>query len=278
MATGAPSIQRQAQPLRQRPSITEMTAPQLQELREALVKVQALKPHDDRSYQFWAGIHGLPLPMYCDVAHGRPAFLPWHRAYLYRFEQALRDTGHDVMLPWWDWTKVRRVPDAYAAETRPDGRPNPMHSVRINDVAIQQGLEGRGDQRSEWLAQTPDTFREPGLPGTHLPTEAEIARVLEYRDFQRFTSNLDDYHGNVHIWVGGHMTDIPYAAYDPVFWAHHTMIDRIWRMWQLRHPEASFPSQLRNMVMEPFHLTAGMVLDPTALGYDYSLNVTQVRP
>jgi len=278
MATGAPSIQRQAQPVRHRPSITEMTAPQLQELREALAKVLALKPHDDRSYQFWAGIHGLPLPMYCDIAHGRPAFLPWHRAYLYRVEQALRDTGHDVMLPWWDWTKVRRVPDAYAEETRPDGHPNPMHSVRINDLAIQQGLEGRGDERSERLAQRPDTFREPGLPGTHLPTASEISRVLQYRDFQRFTSNLDDYHGNVHIWVGGHMTDIPYAAYDPIFWAHHTMIDRVWRMWQLRHPEASFPSQLRNMVMEPFHLTAGMVLDPTALGYDYSLNVTQVRP
>jgi tyrosinase len=275
MATGAPSAQRQAVPIRHRPSITEMTAPQLQEFRDAVTKVLSIK--DDRGYQFWAGIHGLPLPMYCDQAHGKPAFLPWHRAYLYRFEQALRDTGHDVMLPWWDWTKVREVPAAYAEEKRPGGAPNPLHSVRINELALRQGLEGRGDERSRWLAERPLTFREPGLPGTHLPTARQIEVVLAYPDFQRFTGNLEDYHGNVHIWVGGHMTDIPYAAYDPLFWAHHTMIDRLWRIWQLS-PAASdsLPGNLGSLVMQPFNKTAAETLDPTALGYDYAVTTTEI--
>ncbi len=276
MATGAPSAQRQAVPVRHRPNIAEMTAPQVAELRTALAKM--LNTRDDRGYHHWAGIHGLPLPMYCDQAHGRPAFLPWHRAYLYRFEQALRDTGHDVMLPWWDWTRDREVPPAYAEEARPNGSPNPLHSVRIDELALRQGREGRGDERSLMLAERPDTYREPNLPGTHLPTASEIKRVIGYSDFQRFTFNLDDFHGNVHIWVGGHMTDIPYAAYDPLFWAHHTMIDRIWRIWQLKHPQSSFPAHLHDQVMEPFHLTAGRVLDPTELGYDYSLSLAQVRP
>jgi tyrosinase len=276
MATGAVSAQRQAVPIRHRPSITEMTAPQLAELRTALAKLQGID--DDRGYQRWAGIHGLPLPMYCDQAHGQPAFLPWHRAYLYRFEQALRDTGHDVMLPWWDWTKVRRIPAAYGDPKRPNGTRNPMHSVRINDVALRQGRQGRGDERSVFLAGRPETFREPALPGTRLPTVKQIKRVLDYPDFQRFTGNLEDYHGEVHVWVGGHMTDIPFAAYDPIFWAHHCMIDRLWRIWQLHHPQGSFPEALRAVVMEPFHLTAAKVLDPTALGYDYSLSVAQVRP
>jgi tyrosinase len=276
MATGAPTAQRQAVPIRHRPNIAEMTAPQIAEFRTALAKVQAIK--DDRGYQRWAGVHGLPLPAYCDLAHGEPSFLPWHRAYLYRFEQALRDTGHDVMLPWWDWTRVREVPAAYNEKKRPNGKPNPMYSVRINERAIRQGLEGRGDERAILLAQRPDTFRQPGLPGTRLPTRAQIKTVLEYRDFARFTANLEDYHGNVHIWVGGHMTDIPYAAYDPLFWAHHCMIDRLWRIWQLRHPQASFPATLMGQVMEPFHLTAGRVLDPTTLGYDYAVSFAQVRP
>jgi tyrosinase len=276
MATGAVSAQRQAVPIRHRPSIAEMTAPQLAELRTALAKLQGID--DDRGYQRWAGIHGLPLPMYCDQAHGQPAFLPWHRAYLYRFEQALRDTGHDVMLPWWDWTKVRRIPAAYGDPKRPNGTRNPMHSVRINDLALRQGRQGRGDERSVFLAGRPETFREPALPGTRLPTVKQIKRVLDYPDFQRFTGNLEDYHGEVHVWVGGHMTDIPFAAYDPIFWAHHCMIDRLWRIWQLHHPQGSFPEALRAVVMEPFHLTAAKVLDPTALGYDYSLSVAQVRP
>ncbi len=31
------------------------------------------------------------------------------------------------------------------------------------------------------------------------------------------------------------MGDVAYAAYDPLFWAHHAMVDRIWRLWQLKH-------------------------------------------
>lgn len=40
---------------------------------------------DERGYAHFAGIHGLPLPIYCQ--HGTPLFFPWHRAYLYFFEQ-----------------------------------------------------------------------------------------------------------------------------------------------------------------------------------------------
>ncbi|MFL5896901.1 MAG: tyrosinase family protein [Solirubrobacterales bacterium] len=278
MATGSPSAQLQAVPVRHRPSISEMTAPQLQEFRQALAKFQSYKAHDDRGYQHWAGIHGLPLPKYCAQAHGQPAFLPWHRAYLYRFEQALRDTGHDVTLPWWDWTRVREVPAAYDEEKRPDGKRNPMFSVRINDEALRQGKEGKGDRGSPWLSERPDTYREPGREALRLPAAKQIEKILGYTDFTRFSEELDNYHGEVHMWVGGHMTDIPFAAYDPIFWAHHCMIDRLWRMWQLKHPQASFPVEVRQQVMEPFHLTAEAVLDPTALGYDYALTLQQVRP
>jgi tyrosinase len=276
MPTGAPSAQRQAIPVRQRPNIAEMTDPQVAEFRTALGKLQ--ERSDDRGYQRWAGVHGLPLPMYCDQAHGFPVFLPWHRAYLYRFEQALRDTGHDVMLPWWDWTKTTTVPPAYEEPERPDGTPNPMNSVRINDLALREGAEGRGDEGAIELSSRPDTYREPALPGSHLPTTTEIETVLGYTDFDSFTSILENHHGEVHMWVGGHMTDIPYAAYDPLFWAHHCMIDRLWRIWQLHNSQASFPVAVRGQVMEPFNMTAEQVLDPTTLGYDYAISIAQVRP
>jgi tyrosinase len=253
-----------------------MTAPQIAEFRTALSKLQ--KQNDDRGYQAQAGVHGLPLKIYCDEAHGKPAFLPWHRAYLYRFEQALRDTGHDVMLPWWDWTKTRGIPQPYGDEKRPDGTANPMYSVRINDLALQQGKAGDGDEASYYLANRPDTFRQPEQSGVDLPTPEQINRVLKYPDFPRFWHRVEKYHGEVHMWVGGHMSDIPYAAYDPIFWAHHCMIDRLWRIWQLHHPQGSFPAAVLPQVMEPFHLTAEQVLDPTALGYDYAISVAQVRP
>ena len=252
-----------------------MTTAQLRELRAAFAALQRIA--DDRGYGYFAGLHGLPLPPECRIAHGHPAFLPWHRAYLLRFEQALRDTGHDVALPWWDWTKTREIPAAYREETA-DGSPNSLHSARVDDLAREQGQRSP-EEETRWLASFEETVRQPKRPGTRLPTPAEIEyAIAEYRQYEQFRSEIEDYHGNVHVWVGGHMGNLPFASFDPIFWAHHCMIDRIWRVWQLRHPGASFPASLRDKTMIPFNLTAGEVLDPTALGYDYSLSITQVRP
>ncbi len=275
MATGAPSAQRQAVPVRHRPNIEEMTPLQVENLRDAFAAMQSTP--DDRGYGRYAGIHGLPLPMECAVAHGQPSFLPWHRAYLARFEQALRDTGHDVMLPWWDWTRVPAIPAAFAEPTRRDGQPNPLYSAAILPAAM---AEGSNSDRAEvrWLAAQAQTVRQPGRSGSRLPVASEIALALEYTDYEQFNENLDDYHGMIHGWVGGHMGFIPFAAFDPIFWAHHCMVDRIWRIWQGRHPQASFPESLRGKTMTPFNLKAGEVLDATALGYDYAISIGQVRP
>jgi tyrosinase len=279
MATGAPTAQRQAVPVRQRPRADQMTAAQVKELRAALAALQ--KIGDERGYEHFAEQHGLPLPSECGIAHGEPAFLPWHRAYLLRFEQALRDTGHDVMLPWWDWTRTPEIPAIYGEENAPDGSPNPLYSARISELARQQGAQAEGEkgETTRRLAQFEETVRQPGRPGTKLPTRGEIEyAIAEYKQYEQFREAIENYHGDAHVWVGGHMGNLPFAAFDPIFWAHHCMIDRIWRIWQLEHPGASFPETLRNKTMTPFNLTAGAVLDPTALGYDYALSVTQVRP
>ena len=84
MATGTPSPQATSTPVRFRRSATRLTAGQRQKLRDSFAAVQ--KIDDDRGYGYHAGIHGLPLPIGCDNAHGTDYFLPWHRAYLYFFE------------------------------------------------------------------------------------------------------------------------------------------------------------------------------------------------
>lgn len=59
-----------------------------------------------------------------------------------------------------------------------------------------------------------------------------------------FTSQIEGLHDRVHMWTGGDMGQIVYAAFDPIFWAHHCMIDPLWRIWQLRHPGALPPARL----------------------------------
>ena len=61
---------------------------------------------------------------------------------------------------------------------------------------------------------------------------------MALEDFDDFTFQLEDLHNRVHVWTGGTMSEIPVAAFDPVFWAHHTMIDRLWAIWQQAHPGA----------------------------------------
>src|SRR5262249_7369949 len=38
------------------------------------------------------------------MMHSNPRFLPWHRIYLLKFEQALQSIHPDVTIPYWDWT------------------------------------------------------------------------------------------------------------------------------------------------------------------------------
>ncbi len=260
--------------LRQRRSVTALDDNQLKLLRDAFHAVRELS--DDRGYQYHAGLHGLPLPKYCSVAHGQPTFLAWHRAYLYNFELALRDQVPDVTLPWWDWRTVREVPAAYAAPQSPDGADNPLYSVHINDLAIEQAKTDKDDRFDHVLANYPDTLRVPGQPGAPaLPTTAEIDAMLDEPQFLDFQTHLENKHGDVHMWVGGHMSDIPFAAYDPIFWAHHSMIDRVWRLWQLRHAQTALPDWLLHSPLPPFKQTVADVLTVTNLGYDYAVTTAR---
>ncbi len=268
MSTGAVSPQLPAVALRHRLNIDSMSATQLASFRAAMAA--AMEISDERGYNYQAGIHGLPLPISCDIAHGQPIFLPWHRAYLYFFELTLRDRQSEVTLPWWDWTADAAIPNAYNDQTI-DKAPNPLFSAKVDPVALEQGA-GEGDERA------PMTLREPEADGSPpLPTAAEIANVLALPSFLDFSHQLEHFHNNVHVWVGGpagHMGDINFAAFDPLFWAHHAMIDRLWRMWQLQHPQASVPATLLEEALPPFKMTVAQTLDTNTLGYDYAVQTT----
>jgi tyrosinase len=251
--TGSPSATQPAVTLRHRPSVDQMTSPQVGALRQALTATQAIS--DDRGYQHWAGIHGLPLPMYC--THGSPLFLAWHRAYLYFFELALRDQVPELVLPWWDWTVDQAMPSAYDQQTI-GGVANPLYSSPIQP----SGREPGGSDH---------TVRAPGQDDAPpLPTAAQVQTLLAMGDFIDFQTQLEDIHNGVHVWVGGTMSDIATAAYDPLFWAHHTMIDRLWRVWQLDHPHGGPPASLLSTALPPFQMTVAQTLDASSLGYDYA--------
>ncbi|KAM0197862.1 hypothetical protein ACHAPI_004594 [Fusarium lateritium] len=91
--------------------------------------------------------------------------------------------------------------------------------------------------------------------------------------------SLEYIHNNVHNLTGGsdyaagmgHMSDVPVAAFDPIFWLHHVQIDRLLAIWQCLYPKLWFDkkqSEISNLAnlktpnvaddsetdpLEPFH-------------------------
>ena len=72
----------------------------------------------------------------------------------------------------------------------------------------------------------------------------------------------------------GSMSAVPAAGYDPIFWAHHTMIDRLWRLWQMAHPGVDPGADLLDTILTPFAMTVADTLNVSALGYDYAVEMT----
>lgn len=253
------------EPVHHRKNIELLNQDQLAWLRAGITATLPIA--DERGYQFFAGIHGLPLPAYCVHHQAEPLFLPWHRAYLYFFELAIQDQVPEARLPWWDWTspasQATGIPEAYAVE-QADGEPNPLHSAPIEPPG----------READWPERT---WRNAGRPNTSpLPNAQMVAEILALDDFLDFSNQLENFHDAVHVWVGGTMADIAFAAYDPLFWAHHCMVDRIWRLWQLRHPSGGPPAHLLNQALPPFAITVAETLDVTALGYEYAAATTHV--
>jgi len=252
--------------LRRRQSVDGLDDAALTALRQGFVAMEALG--DERGYGHWAGIHGLPLPIYCK--HGSPLFLPWHRAYLYFFEQYLLDQAPTNGLPWWDWSTQTGIPTAYDVAQLPDGTANPLATGPVTGIPQQQ-FDNAG------LPAVTVTSRQPDVPEA-LPSAQDVADVLAAADFTDFTNQLEDLHNGVHEWVGGTMGLIPLAAYDPIFWAHHAMIDRLWYLWQLANPGANPDASLLDTALAPFPMTVRQTLDIATLGYDYAAAVSSATP
>ena len=122
------------------------------------------------------------------------------------------------------------------------------------------------------------TYRRPKAPN-RLPSAATVEAVLNAPNFIDFSNRLEtSIHNLVHVWTGGTMGQIPVAAFDPIFWAHHTMIDRLWALWQLRHPGVLPDPSLLDQALPPFAMTVRQTLDINALGYDYTVSRTTAAP
>jgi len=97
-------------------------------------------------------------------------------------------------------------------------------------------------------------------------------------------NSLESPHGTVHVTVGGengHMSMVPLAAFDPIFWLHHANVDRLFALWQAIYPDEYLPTissdggPTENTELYPFrkteneYWTSKSARDTKAFGYTY---------
>ncbi|CAG5118988.1 unnamed protein product, partial [Candidula unifasciata] len=220
-----------------RKNAEHLSREEILELREAMEKFQ-----NDRSvdgYQAIAEFHGdpgkCPFPTARDrfacCVHGMPNFPHWHRLLVVQVEDALRLRGAHIGIPYWDWTKPRTTVPALAAEEtfvdphNNQEHTNPFHHAHIG--FLDNGAETSRDIQPS-LTQSPEW-------GDHTDLFDAFLLALEQDNFCDFEVQFEIAHNLIHGLVGGKaqygLSSLSYSAFDPIFYIHHSNVDRIWAIW-----------------------------------------------
>ena len=74
------------------------------------------------------------------------------------------------------------------------------------------------------------------MDGTSISPES-IGEVLNLNDYEKFVKEMESrVHDTIPFGIGGDFETFT-APYDPLFFLHHTQLDRLWWLWQQRDGE-----------------------------------------
>jgi len=194
--------------------------------------------------------------LYRNAAHSGPAFFPWHREMILRYERDLASAmgEPDFALPYWDWAADAALAPGASAIWQPDlmggdgsGANNEVATGPFRSVA----------NGGTWKTVELDNMGMPlpagalkrtlgrGSGASPLPPPATVTTTLAITPYDSsnfsqmstgFRSAAEGWnpygmHNLVHVWVGGSM--LPGTSpNDPIFFLHHSNVDRLWNLWQ----------------------------------------------
>ncbi|KAJ3698925.1 hypothetical protein LUZ61_002630 [Rhynchospora tenuis] len=247
-------------PLRVRPAAHLVDKAYIDKYSEAIRRMKALPADDPRSFRQQAMIHCA----YCDAGykqadfpnielqvHSSWLFFPFHRCYLYFFERILGKLIDDpsFAMPFWNW-------DSPAGMTMPAMYTNPrspLFNVFRNPAHMPPKLVDLDFGDKDEHNASHDNFSDSEMVQHNL-------RIM-YRQMRTNSSTPELFfgkpyraggpvepgagsiegipHNSVHDWVGDpeqpnkeDMGSLYSAGRDPLFYAHHSNVDRMWNIWK----------------------------------------------
>lgn len=240
--------------MRIRPAAHLATDDYVAKYSKAVELMKALPADDPRNFTQQANIHCA----YCDGAydqvgfpnlelqvHNSWLFFPFHRFYLYFHEKILGKLigDPDFALPFWNWDSPggMQMPAMYTD-------PNSSLYNKLRDAKHQPPAMVDLDYN-----QTDENATNQELTTTNLTImyrqmvsngkTASLFLGSPYRagdDPEPGAGALENIpHGPVHIWCGDRtqpnledMGNFYSAGRDPIFFAHHSNVDRMWTVWK----------------------------------------------
>ncbi|KAH9904286.1 hypothetical protein F4778DRAFT_731979 [Xylariomycetidae sp. FL2044] len=231
--------------------------------------------------------------------HFVASFLPWHRYFVHLYEYALRnDCAYTGPMPYWDWTldsgAFPTSPVFSTSETTgfggtgtgggyiPPTHVNPLTACLTDGAfagfnvtyylnyeqahCLNRGLNNGTDQTE---------LEHNYMAALYAP--AMIANITDnFTTFETFWSALEDTpHGAIHNTLGGDM--VPQTSpNDPLFFLHHSQIDRLWWLWQQVDTDTRNADFSGNKYLSPDETPAAPTDVMTFLGLGPNVTVSDV--
>lgn len=139
-------------------------------------------------------------------------FLAWHRRQILELEHAIQGLFPYLSVPYIDWTSDNST----------------------NSPVWDFDFLGQFDE--DWGLN-----RNLGASG-QLPDSDNVQELLNFSsDYYLFSNNFERgvVHAGPHNWVGGVMVGGS-SPRDPIFYLHHTNVDRIWQEWEKENEASLF--------------------------------------
>ncbi|KAI0342042.1 Di-copper centre-containing protein [Trametopsis cervina] len=222
-----------------------------------------------------------------------------------------RKAAQRFRLPYWDWAASPELPPKLFDEKITVSLPplanqtqidNPLYTYRFqNNTATSYGFHEPFTVWAETIRNPPNAAKpnvndksqpdrlQQQLRAQHRQLRARVYNMLMFTDSWEGMSNavqggsassLEGVHDTVHVILGdgGHMGNVPVAAFDPIFWYHHANVDRLLALWQALNPDSRVPSGSgpnEKSELTPFHIdnstfwTSDKTYDGRAVGNRY---------
>ena len=169
--------------------------------KDAVSRMKALPASNPRSWAAQSAIHGTVSGGFNFCQHGGDHFFSWHRAYLLYFERICQElTGEKKFgLPYWNWNQNPAMHPQFTNASSPLFHPRDNTSL-AGDPEFSNGT---------------------------------MNTIFADNNFFTFSSQIEGTpHNTAHVAIGGDMRTGG-SPLDPVFWAHHCMVDYCWAKWNI---------------------------------------------